>query len=167
MESARAGWGGRRRTVVWLRLMVCVFMFWCIFAGMDDVDGCFKYLAFSATQVLLMMSAMSLCTSDVAEINNFAAKMLTPAAVTFYFTVTITLWWELALSVRVVLFTMLLNLRCLGRKTLQDRQSAWQSLCPGSLRQSSSRTNTVFMVPPSGTNTNVPQQSDTFCSGKR
>lgn len=35
-----------------------------------------------------------------------------------------------------------------GRMLLQDRQSAWQSLCPWSHRQSSSRATTVFMAGP-------------------
>lgn len=35
-----------------------------------------------------------------------------------------------------------------GRMLLQDRQSAWQSLCPWSHRQNSSRATTVFMAGP-------------------
>ena len=46
-----------------------------------------------------------------------------------------------------VFLTMVLKLSCLGMMLLQARQSFWQSLCPGSHRQSSSRATTVFMVP--------------------
>lgn len=44
------------------------------------------------------------------------------------------------------LLTMVLKLSCLGRRLLQDKQSAWQSLHPGSHKQSSRRATTVFMV---------------------
>ena len=43
--------------------------------------------------------------------------------------------------------TIVLKLSCFGRMLLQDRQSVWQSLCPGSHRQSSSRATRVFIVP--------------------